>query len=313
MHNRIAWIVMGITLALVMTLGCSVTGLIGRPLPTPTPTRTPRPTFTPTPVTPELTEMQPVVQVNPQPEQPSPTPESPTPTPTSESASPAPTATPFVVVNEDVVNLRAGPGTNYPAVGKAQAGQRFAVTGKNPQGDWWQICCVGDQLVWVSGQVVRAEGAIDTVNVPERIPPPPPTPRPRPTQPPAPPAPTPTPALQYAFNATMVEARPNTNDWITVWGRVFNRNKTQAFGGYKVRVLRGGMVVGEGITSSAISVAYGGLDSQFIYNAKIEIRPPSDGQYTVQLLDPSGQPAGPDQIFSVSGTTREFLVEWLRP
>jgi len=307
MRDRTGWTVMLIIVALLTTLGCSLSGLIARPRPVPTPTRTPRPTFTPTPVTPELTEMQPAPQMAAQQEQPTPTPEPPTPTP--EPPTPTPIPTPFVVVNEDIVNLRAGPGTNYPAVGKAQAGRTFTITGKNPAGDWWEICCVGNQRAWIYGQIVRAQGAVDTVSVAERIPPPPPTPRPRPT---TPPPPTPTPAPQYAFNAAGVEPRTTTNNLVTVWGRVFNQNRTQAFGGYKLRILRGGATVAEATTESTFRTGDPGLGSEFRYNAKIEIFNYSAGQYTVQLLDSGGQPAGPDQTFTVSGETRVFLVEWLK-
>jgi len=143
--------------------------------------------------------------------------------------------------------------------------------------------------------------------VAKRIPPPPPTPRPTPTPIPQP---TPTPAPQYAFNAGGVEARINTNDWISVWGRLFNRNGDQAVGGYKLRVLRGGATVGEVTFDNFFSRAYPGLDGEFIYNAKLEIRPVVEGQYTAQLLGPGNQPAGPDQTFTVSGTTREFLITW---
>ena len=101
-----------------------------------------------------------------------------------------------------------------------------------------------------------------------------------------------------------------SNEWINVWGRLFNRTGNGAVGGYKLRVLRGGTVVGEATFGSTFSWAYPGLDSSFIYNAKIEIRPVAGGQYTAQLLGPGGQPAGPPQTFTVSGNIREFLITW---
>ncbi|GAB4557462.1 MAG: hypothetical protein Kow0047_01760 [Anaerolineae bacterium] len=309
MQRRRRWAMIVIAVMLVTTLGCSVTGLIARTQPTPTPTRTPRPTFTPTPAPPDINEPQTESQTaaGEQAAQPTPTPEPPTPTP--EPPTPTPIPTPFLTVSGDTVNLRSGPGTNYARVGQAQAGQRFDITGKNPAGDWWEICCVGGKTAWIFGQLTRPEGPIDTVPVSERIPPPPPTPRPRPT---TPPPPTPTPAPQYAFNASFVEPRPSTNPWVTIWGRVFNAAKTEAYGGYKVRVLRGGSVVAEAVTGNQVLRGDPGLPSEFIYNAKIEIQNYSDGQYTVQLLDAGGQPAGPDQVVTVSGELRVFLVEWIK-
>jgi uncharacterized protein YraI len=47
------------------------------------------------------------------------------------------------------MNLRGGPGTNYPVVGSANAGDSFAIVGVNGQGDWWQIA-LADGLAWVS-------------------------------------------------------------------------------------------------------------------------------------------------------------------
>jgi hypothetical protein len=78
------------------------------------------------------------------------------------------------------MNLRGGPGTNYPVVGSANAGDSFAIVGVNGQGDWWQIA-LADGLAWVYGPLVSAEAA-DGVPVAEA----PPLPTRPPTQPPAP-------------------------------------------------------------------------------------------------------------------------------
>ena len=41
-------------------------------------------------------------------------------------------------VNTDA-NLRGGPGTNYPIVGSAKAGQSLSIGGRNEAGDWYQL------------------------------------------------------------------------------------------------------------------------------------------------------------------------------
>lgn len=85
-------------------------------------------------------------------EAPTNTPSLPTATP---SASPTPTASPtpdlptitpspspdFSISGEvlDVVNIRYGPGADYPRVGIAQANERFQITGYHTQFDWLQI------------------------------------------------------------------------------------------------------------------------------------------------------------------------------
>ena len=112
-----------------------------------------------------------------------PTPQAPTPTATAvalptatatETATPEPAATPEptaaaaeVVIRGQVtvhgdLNVRAGPGTEYPVVGGATLGQEFAVTGKNADGSWWQIDLDG-QPGWIFAPYVTA---VDTENVP---------------------------------------------------------------------------------------------------------------------------------------------------
>lgn len=44
-------------------------------------------------------------------------------------------------------NLRAGPSTDYPIVGKATAGQQLTVTGQNPAHDWYQL----SNGQWIAG------------------------------------------------------------------------------------------------------------------------------------------------------------------
>lgn len=109
----------------------------------------------------------------------------PTPTPTA-TATPQP-AKPRVVADNEA-NLRGGPGTNYPIVGKLAPGKEAEIIGRNSNGDWWRIAWDGAGQAWVAGLVVRVLGPIDTVAVARDIPPPPPT------NTPAPPTATPTPA-----------------------------------------------------------------------------------------------------------------------
>lgn len=134
------------------------------PPPTPTPTPTPFvavPTATPTP-----------------------TPAPPTPTPTPEA-----TPTPFAVVQAQVLNVRDGPSTDYPVIGRLESGDEVAIVGQNDAGDWWQICCLTEGNGWVYGPLVRAQGETAEVPVIVDIAPPPPTATPLPATPTPPPAP----------------------------------------------------------------------------------------------------------------------------
>lgn len=157
----------------------------------PTATSGPPPSPTNTPVPPSPTD-----GLN---RPPSATPMPPSATPVSPTA--VPTATPTIeptaepqkprVVADAEANLRGGPGTNYPLVGKMSAGKEVAIIGRNNSGDWWRIAWDGAGQAWVAGLVVKVLGPIDTVAVAKDIPAPPPTFTPAP---PPPPTATPKPA-----------------------------------------------------------------------------------------------------------------------
>lgn len=107
----------------------------------PTTTPTPLPTATPTP-TPTAT---------------------PTPLPTA-TFTPLPTLTPTltpVPVPEMlallVVNVRAGPGVHYPALGQLLLGDTARVVGRNAEGTWWQIIYPpdSDSTGWVAGLLIQ--------------------------------------------------------------------------------------------------------------------------------------------------------------
>lgn len=125
------------------------------------PTSTPVPEATPAPPTPQPPAPTATAAAPPTPTA--------TETPTLEPAAPAeptPAAAEVVIRGQVTVhgdmNVRAGPGTEYPVVGGATLGQEFAVTGKNADGDWWQIDLEG-LPGWIFAPYVTA---VDTENVP---------------------------------------------------------------------------------------------------------------------------------------------------
>ena len=147
-------------------------------------TSTPLPTFTITPTP------QPVVLLEITPETLTPT-ESPTPLPTPTELPPTPTPadtpTPMVpqVIAATTVNVRSGPGTNYPAVGSLPPNIPLVITGRNDEGSWWQIQGPDGSTGWVAGSVVETRN-IDGVAIASAPPPPVPptaTPLPQPTRP----------------------------------------------------------------------------------------------------------------------------------
>jgi hypothetical protein len=160
---------------------------------TPTPTTTPTETPTPTPTEP-----------------PTPTP---TPTPNSPTAS---------ITGR--MNVRAGPGTNYPVVGQAAAGDQYIISGKNPAGGWWQII-YGGQYAWIYSPLVTATNP-EIVQVATFIPTPPPTPIPTATPIPPPPAPAPTqpPPSGQAYSLTNNGNCPRNDRQTYFEGKMYDRN-----------------------------------------------------------------------------------------
>jgi peptidoglycan/xylan/chitin deacetylase (PgdA/CDA1 family) len=86
----------------------------------------------------------------------------------------------------DVVNVRGGPGTDYPVTQRIYAGDVLDVVGKigdgTPRGTWLQICCLAQQNGWVRADLGAVTGdlnLIDTVPADQL----PPAPTPAPAQP----------------------------------------------------------------------------------------------------------------------------------
>ena len=281
------------SLVLASSLACALTELVARaPAPALTPTRTPKPTFTPTPVetpTPEIFPTATPLPPTPTPEvPPTPTPEPATPTPeppTPAPQPPTPTPAPVVIVQQDKVNVRQGPGTAYNTVGQVTKGTSLQIVGKNAAGDWWQVCCVSNQQVWITGQLVQVQGDTSTVQVVASVPPPPPTatPRPRPTSTPA--APTPTPQPRYTYNKALLQ-RCEPNAGVTaIEGTVYQNHKP--FDGARVvfSYAPDGPVVSEMI--SGPHPGYPGWNPGF-YSHILQAGAPREGDWYVWIVDDSG-------------------------
>jgi hypothetical protein len=87
-------------------------------------------------------------------------------------------ATIVVTLEQDQINVRSGPNTNYPVVGVLIAGQRVPALGRTVGGDWIQIAYPGvpGGVAWVYSPLVTVEGSLPLVE-----PPPTPTPKTTPT------------------------------------------------------------------------------------------------------------------------------------
>ncbi len=83
-----------------------------------------------------------------------------------------------VLMDQDQINVRGGPGTDYPIVGVLIAGQQIPALGRSQGGDWIKITYVGgpEGVAWVYSPLVNVSGSLPIVE-----PPPTPTPRTTPT------------------------------------------------------------------------------------------------------------------------------------
>jgi hypothetical protein len=78
------------------------------------------------------------------------------------------------------VNVRAGPGTDYPRATKVEPGDEAFVVGRNQDNSWWQISLTGtaeesEAVGWIFGELVTFSGNQEGVAI-VNAPPPPPTP-----------------------------------------------------------------------------------------------------------------------------------------
>lgn len=321
------WALIVATLALV-ALATALAGCAGRVArvrtDTPVPTKTLRPTFTATIPKPTLTPSPTAGQGNTQPAAPAQPAEAPTVEPTATPAPPTaepatqepPTPEPVAAfsVNSASVNVRSGPGTAFPVIGRLNRGQSFPITGKNEDGSWWQFAYNG-KTGWVIGSNVSttSTAAVEiAANIPR-----PPTAAPQPTARPAAPQPTARPAApaqpstKYALTGKN-QLRTNTNPIVSVWCFVVNNANTELVPG-TIRVLQGGAVVKEQAFIGGRDAARGdaGYSSEYLYNpgCKVEL-PAADGQYNAYLIEGGGQVS---DVFTwtVSGeSNRTAIIEW---
>ena len=157
--------------------------------PAPTSTATRPPTATNTPV--------PTATNTPAPTSTATSPPTATPAPTATNT-PVPTSTatpadPYFIVSSARVNVRTGPGNNFPIIGTVVQGERFDIIarnrGNNLNATWIEFCCVNEQRGWIYAPLLNLSVDWSAVPVSNNIPVPPTatpvpptnTPVPRPT------------------------------------------------------------------------------------------------------------------------------------
>jgi uncharacterized protein YraI len=304
------WHTLSLVLVMALLAGCPST----QETPPIAPTRTPMPTFTPTPEGPAVdvaaTEAALAAaataasaeQAAPQQETEANNPPAEEPTPAEPTATPTPEIAQATV--SQAINVRGGPGTNYPVIGAAQPGTQFTIKGKDPTSAWWQVDYNGRDG-WLFGQLVSAQNT-GAVAVAQNIPAPPPptaTPIPQPAQPPAPPPAVPQPEAQqpqpeaqqpqppaasgnYKFNVVVVsrcERQPAGN-----WFEGTTYIGAQPANGYKVVFSYAPDAAP--ITAPMISGPHPGYEGwkPGYYSHIINATGPKPGDWYVWVVDDSG-------------------------
>ncbi len=104
-----------------------------------------------------------------------------TPVPPTATATPEPTPTatftpvpvPRVGAESQELNVRQGPGTNYPVVGRMAQQESAIVLGRNEAGSWWQVILEDGTEGWVVASLVETNGPMDAVEIALNVAPPP--------------------------------------------------------------------------------------------------------------------------------------------
>lgn len=72
---------------------------------------------------------------------------------------------PQAVVVGERINVRAGPGVEFPVLGVLPAGARLSLQGRSADSAWLLACCVNGQPAWVAEFLVQPDGAIEELPI----------------------------------------------------------------------------------------------------------------------------------------------------
>ena len=204
-------------------------------------------------------------------------------TPAPPTPAPPPTATPVPAPRASIsknINVRSGPGTNYPRIGKVAPGDASDILGRNADASWIYINHSGGEG-WIYAELADITGDVNSVPEKEAAAPPPPPPPP-PTNTPAPPPPPAQPAgPSYPFKLTNVFGEKN-GAITQIRGHIKDANG-QPLNGIRVRV-RSGSFCTIAVPSGTPGVYPPG-------NYDILLRPyASDGVWLVSVVDKPTNP-----------------------
>jgi hypothetical protein len=89
-----------------------------------------------------------------------------------------PPGVPSAAITARVLNVRRGPGTNYPVIGQLQQDDVVEIVGRNADSSWLQIVYPSGTIGrgWISARYARVSGSLASIPVVEAPPPPTSTP-----------------------------------------------------------------------------------------------------------------------------------------
>ncbi len=242
---------------------------------------------------------------------------------------------------------RRSPDRNSDPLAFLEQGAEFDVIGRDGTGDWWQLCCLEDEVpIWVAEEFIETSG--DVGSLPIRtgdeaiaVTPPPAQPTPAPlaavtdapaaVQAPATaalappvesvateaPAEAATAAPGFEFVLVGQEQFPEENNLVRIFLFVSDVDAT-ALPGYTLSVKKDGAILPVTVVSSdAAGYTWPVANPrQRFQNFKVEFpNLQAPGAWEVQLVDGSGSPKGPPALFTLAAgdTNREFYVRYERP
>lgn len=258
------------------------------------------------------------------------------------AAASTPAARARLIVDQDLINVRTGPGLNYGLGGTANKGQEFDIVAKDATGEWWQVCCVSGEPVWVYGQLARVENteavavaqniAAPAAPVAEAAPAPAPAPaapEPEPTEPPAAEEPAPAPAADpcagIGGDGCKFKLRggpafaPNGGGEIKLTLAFIHSgiDGGQPQGSYFPVLLKDGQNVGVPDSVRSFDPSIGmreGPNGRYNYEYKIDLgRLPGNtvaGNYTIWVLDGNGERDSQDYNFTVPEGQGEIWIQF---
>lgn len=79
--------------------------------------------------------------------------------------------TAIFVIGSSIANLRSEPFIDAPVVGVANQGQQFTITGKSPNLEWIEVCCVNGSKAWIASQLGVIYGSLEQTPIRPFVPP----------------------------------------------------------------------------------------------------------------------------------------------